>query len=230
MIVSLHLPKTAGTSFVNALETHFGSALLRDYSDLPINMPQYERNKAALLASIHNGEADTFTGIECIHGHFLPLKYLLLSLKKDIRFITWMRDPVERMLSHYYFWRKSYDPEKSAPLHKRVIEEDWSLERFCLGSELKNVYCQFLWGFPLECFDFIGITEFYNEDLAFFSREYLGANLDDHRENVGDKQGGKYQIDEIFRRQIEQCHGGDMMLYKRALAQRIDREKGFDND
>ncbi len=230
MIVSLHLPKTAGTSFVKALENHFGPALLKDYDDLPINTPPFERNRAALQASIHNGEADKFDGIGCIHGHFLPLKYLLLSFRRDLRFITWLRDPVERMLSHYHFWRKSYDPQKSAPLHKRVIAENWSLERFCLGPELKNVYCQFVWGFPLVYFDFIGITEFYNEDLAYFSKVYLGTNLETYTVNVGDKVGGKYQIDEKFRKQIETFHSGDMMLYKRALTKRIDREKRFASD
>ncbi len=31
-----------------------------------------------------------------------------------------------------------------------MVEEEWTLERFCLEPELKNLYSQFLWGFPLK--------------------------------------------------------------------------------
>ena len=41
------------------------------------------------------------------------------------------------------------------------MEKGWSLERFCLGPEVRNIYSQFLYGFLLEYFSFIGTTEFY---------------------------------------------------------------------
>lgn len=223
MIISVHIPKTAGTSFAKALEAHFGSGLLQDYADLPTNTPQYERNRAALLASVHNAESAHSTGVACIHGHFLPLKYLLLSVKKDLRFITWMRDPVERVLSHFYYLKSFYDPPTAPDLHRKMIEEDWSVERFCLSPELRNLYGQFLWGFPLEYFDFIGITEFYNEDLSYFSRQYLNTDLEPHRENLGKNEGGSYQIEASFRAKLEQFHAYDFELYRTALVMRQKR-------
>ena len=49
------------------------------------------------------------------------------------------------------------------------------------------MYAQFLWQFPLSKFDFIGITEHYDDDFAFFSDRYLdgapqapSVNLDPH--------------------------------------------------
>ena len=129
LLVSLHLPKTAGTSFGSALKTRFGNALLRDYADVPINTPPFERNKAAMQAALDNAEAD-WSGIECIHGHFLPVKYLLLAARRELKFVTWLRDPVERVLSHYDFWRRGYDPATAPPLHRKVVEENWPLERF----------------------------------------------------------------------------------------------------
>lgn len=185
LLVSLHLPKTAGTSFGSVLKTHFGNSLLRDYADVPINTPPFERNQAAMQAAVDNAEAD-WSGIECIHGHFLPVKYLLLAARRELKFVTWMRDPVERVLSHYYFWRRGYDPATAPPLHRKVVEEDWPLERFCLSDELKDLYRQFLWGFAADNFDFIGITEFFDEDFAYFSKAYLGTEVDAERLNVGD--------------------------------------------
>lgn len=227
MLISVHLPKTAGTSFIKSLQGHFGVLLLRDYGDLPINTPPYERNKSALLTSIQIAETDSLYRTECIHGHFLPLKYLLLSIKQDVRFITWLRDPVERVLSHYYFWKRYYDPATAPRLHRRMVEEDWSVERFCLAPELQNLYGQFFWGFPLEYFEFIGITEFYDEDLTYFSRKYLNTCLEAHTENVGTREGGKYPIEESFRVAIEQFHAYDVGLYKKALEL---RQKRFAND
>jgi hypothetical protein len=219
LIISVHLPKTAGTSFAAALDTHFRTRLLRDYSDYPINTPQPERNRAALQASLRNAESD-LPDVECIHGHFLPIKYLLLAYKREVKFVTWMRNPVERTLSHYYDWKKTYSP-RSAPLHRRVVEEDWSIERFCLGPEVRNLYWQFLWGFPLDYFDFIGITEFYEEDIAYFGQHYLGASTKAKRLNV--RTNGAYQIDKSFRNEIEAFHDRDMDLYRKALEKRLTR-------
>ena len=219
LIISVHLPRTAGTNFGKALRRHFRTRLLRDYSDFPINTPQPQRNLAALGASLRNANGD-FPNVECIHGHFLPIKYLLTMHKRQVVFVTWMRNPVERVLSHYYYWKKTYSP-RSAPLHRRVVEEDWSIERFCLGPEVRNLYCQFLWGFPLDYFDFIGVTEFYENDLAYFSQHCLGAYTRAKRLNV--RTNGAYQIDGSFRDEIEAFHQRDMDLYRKALEMRLAR-------
>jgi len=131
-----------------------------------------------------------------------------------------MRNPVERVHSNYYYWKKTYNP-RSDPLHRRVVEEDWSIERFCLSPELKIFYSQFLWGFPLDYFDFIGITEFYEDDIAYFGQHYLGANTKVKRLNV--RTNSAYQIDRSFRNEIEAFHDRDMDLYHKALEKRLTR-------
>ncbi len=105
----------------------------------------------------------------------MPVKYRLLGWRVPLQFVTWLREPVERLGSHYHYWKRHYNPENAGILHRRVVEEQWSLERFCLGPELQNTYCKFLWGMPLERFAFVGITEFYEEDLAYFSQNILGC-------------------------------------------------------
>jgi Sulfotransferase family len=219
LIISVHLPKTAGTSFAAGLDTHFRRRFLRDYSDFPMNTPQPERNRAALQASLRNAESD-FAHVECIHGHFLPIKYLLLVHQREVKFVTWLRHPVERLLSHFYHWKISYTP-RSAPLHRRVVEEDWTIERFCLGPEVRNLYSQFLWGFPISYFDFIGITEFYEDDLAYFGQHYLGAYIQAKKLNV--RKHSAYQIDRSFRNEIEAFHDRDIELYGNALEKRLSR-------
>lgn len=222
MIISVHLPKTAGTSFLASLEEHFGAALLKDYADLPINTPPESRHRMALEKGRENA-GRSFAGIECIHGHFLPVKYLPASKMHETKFVAWLRNPVDRVFSHYHFWRNHHDPASAGALHNKVIAENWSLERFCLGPEVKNLYGQFLWSFPPSNFDFIGITEFYGEDLNYFGRRYLGKELDARNLNVRSADGESSGIDNAFRKKLEEHHAMDMELYEMALARRKAR-------
>jgi len=96
-----------------------------------------------------------------------------------------------------------------------------------LGPELRNVYGQFLWGVSLDLFEFIGITECYDEDLSFFSGKYLDMPLVHYKENVFGNSG-QYQIDHSFRQQIEAHHSYDMILYNRALQARLNRQKAIE--
>lgn len=220
MLVSLHLPKTAGTSFGAALERRFGDTLRRDYGDLPLNTPADTRNASALRAALAL-DAATLQDVACVHGHFLPVKYLLQAGRREARFVTWMRHPVDRMVSHYRFWRRHSPPSPAYALHWRMHAEDWSLETFCLAPELRDVYTQFLWAFPLEAFDFIGITEHYEADFERFSRRYLDGSAVPERLNVGTAGMGEAgQPDAALRRRIERFHARDMALYTRALALR----------
>ncbi len=162
-------------------------------------------------------------GTRCIHGHFLPAKYLSIEDQFELQFVTWLRDPVDRLVSHYNFFRRSYDPATAGPLFRRIIEEDWSLEKFCFSNEYRNIYSKYLWHFPYERFDFVGLIEFYDEDLDFFAERFLGTKVKALKLNCAassDEVGKK--IDIGFRREVAGFHADDVTLYERALH---DRER-----
>ena len=215
MLVSLHLPKTAGTSFFSSLEGHYGKgAIYRDYGDFPLNTPVFSRKSRALKGCIANALSLT-PRPRCIHGHFLPIKYRLC---RDAQFVTWMRDPAERLASHYFYWQRTYDAANAKLLHKKMIEENWSLEKFCLSPELRNVYSQFLWGMPIRRFDFIGITEFYSSEMKYFSTKFLGKEYGPFQEKVNPNKGAeKYIQDQDLIKKIAAYHQKDMALYHHAL-------------
>ena len=221
MLISLHLAKTAGSSFFTSLKDYYGNQLLRDYADLPMNTPVLKRQSSAVINCAING-LRRFKGVECIHGHFLPLKYSLYGVRQDVRFVTWMRDPAERLASNYYFWIRNYKPVNAPLLHRRVVEENWSLERFCLGPEFRNFYSQILSGFRFSRFDFIGIAEYYETELDYFSKEFLRSSLKHYEKNVNPgKARAPYFEDPNLRRKVEKYHSKDVALYKRALDIRL---------
>ena len=214
-MISVHLPKTAGTSLKHALTDYFGKErIIYDYGDYPINTPVLKRNFRAAFNCFQN-YFRKIEEVKCIHGHFLPIKYLFLGNRNDTKFTVWLRDPVERMASHYYFWKRLYEPLNAPPLHKRVVEEDWSLEKFCFSSELKNFYCQFLWRFPIDRFNFIGITERFEEEFEYFSNKFFQTSLTFSMENRNpeNKTENGYIADSDLRKKIERFHEKDMALY-----------------
>ena len=227
MLVSVHMPKTAGTSFRGSLEECFGAAFRHDYQDYPLaHLPEARRRQARAWGEA--ARAQDFAGVGCVHGHFLPVKYLKLADHLPCTFVTWLREPVARLVSHYHYWQRAYDPGSPlvSTLHRRVVEEGWTLQQFCLAPELRDVYSEFLWGFPLDRLDFVGITEFFPEDLRYFSREILGNKVRAqtlNRRPPGAGPGSEALLGDLDRPRIEAYHARDVALYRRALQRRIDR-------
>lgn len=227
MIVSVHLPKTAGSSFKVLLERKFESRLLLDYGDLPINTPIEIRNQKALADAAFNVSQD-FGEYECIHGHFLPAKYIPLKISGKAIFITWLRDPFKRMVSHYNFWKRTYNSASSPILHRKVIEENWTLEEFCFSDEMRNFYAQFLWSFPENNFEFIGITEHFETDLQFFFRHYLGIEIQNvPRVNEAPALVSPKATNLNFLDRFMDFHSEDYRIYQIAKNTRAQRNRGF---
>lgn len=221
-LISVHLPKTAGTSFGATLKSRFGRLYRDDYADGGISIPAHERISAAeaagaVIAKQGLGE------IACVHGHFLPAKYLLLGRQRDLNFVTWMRDPVARLFSHYHYWQESYDEETSRAHHRQVVEEQWTLEQFCLSEKFRNIYSQYLWNFPLERFAFIGVSEYYEEDMLEFSNRFLCASAPSHYLNPTTYVTPPHGSNDAFLQKVRDFHADDICLYQRALALRQAR-------
>ncbi len=225
MLISVHLPKTAGSSFHQVLSDHFGGGLHRDYADFPLHAPSWKRCSSALWNALKTGVHRTPSGIHCIHGHFLPVKYRWLhDPDEPVKFVTWLRHPVERLISHYYFWQDHPELAMDAPLHQQVLTERWSLEKFCQAPALRNTYSRFLWGFPLQRFDFIGITEHFDSDLQDFSRRFLCQPIvTPPKMNAGRSDSNRETLSSSIRRRVEHFHHRDMLLYRWACQRRKAR-------
>lgn len=226
MLISVHMPKTAGSSFQATLAQHFKEGLQLDYADRPLHHSALSRNARASWQCLRGRFSDPDPSVHCIHGHFLPLRFRLLRSPEPLQFVTWLRDPVQRLVSHYEYWKRSYEAGQSGPLHRQMIEENWSLEDFAARPELRNIYSKFLWGFPLARFEFIGISEDYEEELAEFGRRILNADTRPEQINVNPEQrGSDYSINPDLRQRIERLHASDMRLYAQALKLREARRR-----
>lgn len=225
ILISVHLPKTAGTSFQDSLRAAYGDRLQLRYEERPLHRGVRERQRRVVLGALQHavfGLQDD--SADCIHGHFLPASYRRIRGRSPVRYVTWFRNPVDRLVSHYHYWLRSYDPARAGTLHRQVVEENWSLEAFALAPALRNLYSAFLWRFPIDRFDFIGLTEHYSEDLRYFSEHLLGQPVPEARNNTSPDGGeSSERIDGELRQQIEEYHSKDMALYRQALESRAAR-------
>lgn len=222
LLVSLHLPKTAGTSFADALQRRFDDKLLKDYADMPMHSPRGAREVQALLSVPARLRALRSGQVEAVHGHFLPIAYRWAAVGRPVRFITWLRDPLQRAVSHYHFWRRDYDgDDPRQPLRNRMLGEGWSLERFCLGPEMRNIYRQYLWGFDPNRFDFIGLTERYADDVRALFGDASAAPATMCLANPG--RGERYDIPAGLEQRMRAHHAADLKLHAWVAGGRIGR-------
>ena len=151
MLISCHIPKTAGTSFGTALGEVFGDRFLWDKSCAPIidDMNNDERVpvESVPAAWLDRYERPALQGFDCVHGHFPLRKYLTLAFDLRNVFMVWLREPLQRQVSQYYYWKQLY-PHPVEKFINRVVEEEWDIERFCLHPVLQTIRRATWRGFP----------------------------------------------------------------------------------
>lgn len=140
-LVSLHVPKAMGTSMRLALETIYG----RDKVAIDYNTFLDADEECHDL--LHIPET-----ARVVHGHFPARRYE--RLPADVR-VTFLREPVDRMISHYYFWRRHV--RHHHPVHDRMVAEQWSPETFAAYPAVRYFYSRTIFGgADMGRFDLIG--------------------------------------------------------------------------
>jgi len=103
-LVSLHIPKTAGTSFRNILKEVYGSSHV---ARLDI------RRNIEVDGRIFKGSG-LKKGVQVVHGHFSFRKLTdNFDIPSGCPVVTWLREPAERVISNYYYLDKILRKELS---------------------------------------------------------------------------------------------------------------------
>lgn len=219
MIVSVHIPRTAGSSFRAYLRQHPSIHVVEDYGN-PIFVPSLVRNSVATVAGWKQRWKKVDPDTDIIHGHFLPTTYRHLRAVNDTKFITWFREPADRIRSQYDYCFQSDKSIDKSPFQNRVFRENWTFSDFYSHANAQNIYSKFLWHFSIEYFDFIGIVEHYKEDFRYFCHTYFQD--DEPKEIFGNRTLSSFASD-ADKVRIRELNEADYALYEIALKKREQR-------
>ena len=219
-LIFVHIPKAAGTSLKQAIVARIGETEVAFKYDRPMSDPPLIRRAKCLLARWREPAPTQ----QVVFGHFLVGKFARLSARgfarrDGLRYATFLRDPLQRAISHYYFWQRTH--LAGHKVWERFTREKWSLEQFLLSPEHTNFQSQFLWGFALENFDFVGLAERYEESVRLLGATFPAlAGLEVRAANTNPEKavGSGYAIEPALAMQFRERNAQDYALYAQATA------------
>lgn len=225
MIISIHIPKTAGGSFRGMLQHAFGNRLYMDYGDpyefMDPTVPGFDArlhrlfNRAKGALRRRQFFRTLRTDDQCIHGHFKASKYL--ATFEDPKLVVWLRNPADRIASHYYYWQRR--PDFGHSLCRRLHREKLTLLEFAALEPLTDFQAKYLDGVPLSQFWFVGIQE----EFPTLSRQFLthlgkdAEQLTSRHINPRKKATDPYELSKSTRRELMALNPQDQVLYEQAL-------------
>jgi len=216
-LLSMHIPKTAGTSFFLILQQAYGKngVMRMDYR------PAFDR--FIVRSKPYNSETLP-DEIRVLHGH---LNYKIISkyldLNENVKIITWIRNPVERVISDYYYMlERLKDSFVVDPLHPNILGRmTKSLLEFAQVNYEQNKISKYLKGMNLNNFYFVGIVESFDEDMKELSKQLHWQEMKAIRQNITRKKPSSVSA-EVYEA-IKSMNHKDWEIYQLALAMRKKR-------
>ena len=217
MIISIHVTKSGGTSFGEALRQVFTERFMADNEDWAGYIsPEAIARRAANAARMRGRRDELLERYDLIHGHFSPEKYM--GLFPTTQFVAFFRDPFQQAVSHYEFLRRI--PHVEHPAVQEFHAAKMTIEDFVCWEATKEPQAQLLGGLPVEALDVVGLTEEFARSTALFNATF-GCNLPGGivvNANPARAEAG-YEIDARLRKLIEAHRPIDIDLYRRARVQ-----------
>jgi hypothetical protein len=210
MLISVHVPKCAGTSFRHVLHGIYGEEIWYNYGTIFSK----EHARAELVPA----------GTQMIHGHFLADSFDALFPER--RLLTWVRHPVERLVSNYYHCMRS--PDMRDDCCRALHQQKLSLREFADLDWMRNMTTRYLAGKPVADFHFVGIMEHFEESMRHFST-LLGFRtvMKLPRENTNpDRTAERYALSPADRDYILERNRDDLDWYVQALIRLRGLEQG----
>lgn len=225
MLISVHIPKTAGGSFGRMLRLACPGRVHFDFGDphrfVDLEPPELPTRLWRLyhtmlgMARRRQWRNRPAPGTTCIHGHFQATKYR--PAYPDARLAVWLRDPVERLVSHYRYWLRQPDFGHSAC--RRLHQQALSLEQFAALPSMRDLQARYLDGVTLEAFWFVGVQErFESQSQDFFRR--MGVPVPPQFQahvNPAKPIALEYGLDDALRARLLDLNPQDHALYQSAL-------------
>lgn len=204
LLAFVHMERAAGTTLNYILRRNF---LLRHVDVRPLSAKSNRTFRPRDLArTLRINPA-----LICISGHSVVPWSGLETVAPNIEYITMLRDPVARYVSHYMYW-----------IEKKKMEIDF--EKFLDIEQLHNLQTKRIAGSAdidkaKEClknkFLAVGVLHKYDEFLMILSKKLRLTGFDSRyiRRNASKAAGTKNRLAETYQDQITRRNELDIALY-----------------
>lgn len=188
-LISIHVPKCGGTSFLSVLKAWFGKRLYVHYFDEKRGkMPEKKSLRSGLLKR-------KFKKGICIHGHFNKKRgFGIKDYYPEVdQFITILRHPLELALSNYFYIKKQ------GSYRYRDGEIIDGKNRFKDANDYLRIHRSFLlYHFPFDVtmenyveildryFIYVGILEDLQTSVNMLARKLGFSSISIGRQNVSE--------------------------------------------
>lgn len=186
-LVSIHIPKTGGSTFTAILKHIYADKLQLAYGD----------------------QRDVIrTHPQCFHGHKIIKKFSQdVYLLENAKWITFLRNPLNSAISLYYYHLGK----------RVLDLEQWLLHADKTKGYNHNRYNKQLakCGKTWEEFDFIGVTEHYAASLNKISELLVWPEINYQSKNIGSYTSPNLSADVVA--EFEELNQQDYILYRNAV-------------
>lgn len=205
-ILFIHIPKTAGTSFRLGVEQSLGrEAIIYDYG------PTSTETSDLVQSLLYGKEQDFWrfydacfdAGIKFVGGHFNIRRFT--SGFQVANTVTFVRDPLQRMLSEFKHFVRHYGYEGS-------------FEEFYSRPVMQNRLSKILGSVPFESIGIIGLSERYDESLELINDKF-GLSIpvrEDNRSNVF-ADNPVFDISKADEKKLKRLNQADLELYRECV-------------
>lgn len=222
----LHIPKTAGRTL---------EAILGRFYAADVTFDAYGDTSQA-VDRLRSLPAQARRRLRLIKGHYAF--GLHKCLPQSATYITFLRDPIERVISHYYYVLR----DRTHPLHTKVKARGMNLQEYVAGGhslELDNGQVRLLSGQERQhafgcCsprlldlakqnierhFALVGIVERFDESLVLLQHRFKWGDVDYERRNVTKRRIRRVDVPDRVLDTIWQHNQLDFKLYAFARRQ-----------
>lgn len=136
-LIFLHIPKTAGSTFHFLLNTRYKESETHNVFGSRYSEPE--------IKAFIDQDVDEKKHLRLLKGHMPYGLHSYLPQPESAKYISVLRDPVERVISQYYYIKKNV----KNPLHEAVHVKKMSIEDFVssgISIGMNNGHCRFLNG------------------------------------------------------------------------------------
>ena len=227
-LIFLHIPKNGGTTLHSIIERKYPASAIFDIK--VVNNTALNTDDFIALSTKDR------TKIKVLKGHMIFGLHNYLD--DSSKYITFLRQPEERLLSFYNYVKK----RPHHRLYDSIFGNNLSFYDFVTTIDAGDIHnAQIRWISGLEHgteaemlekalrnidthFSFVGLLEQYNASLVMLSKLYgWGVPYYKHK-NKGTYEKTNLLLDEKTRKAIAVRNAGDMALYK-IIAERLKKQK-----